>query len=396
MIQIDPGFQPRALADEYQISRPIVGQLARLFGARALPNMERQGLSVMEATRRALDDTIAGVRDGREPAVLPVGPPAAAVTWRRSARPAAPRSSRRPSPTRASCWSGSPASGAAATACAFDGRMPGVVATTLRGLKYLLLNGVFFMPRRHVLIEFEEPADFPRQRVADGDQRATSRRSTTCARRGTLTCRTASGRRAGCRSGRSPRCTGSRATPREVPEATRRIVFEELTRLTGSSEMSARRSAGPGPRSRQPGSGGTGAVDREGVRVPGRHAREPGHRRRRRPGGLGQGHLGDRVGAAAGEPGVAGRARRRADRRWPPGATITEVFLAQAARQPGPARARRPGERRGDVPPARPRPAADGAADPRSCPAGTSASCCRRRSAPGCSTWPRCSPARRR
>ena len=31
-----------------------------------------------------------------------------------------------------------------------------------RGFNYVLLNGLFFMPHRRVLIEFVEPADFPR------------------------------------------------------------------------------------------------------------------------------------------------------------------------------------------------------------------------------------------
>ena len=57
------------------------------------------------------------------------------------------------------------------------------------------------------------------------------------------------------------------------------------------------------------------------------------------------------------------RARPRA-RRSAQGDTITEVFLAQAARSPGAVDPGRPGQRRGDLPPARARPAADGARDP--------------------------------
>ncbi len=73
MVLLDPGFHPRALADEYQISRPIIGPLARLFGARVLPNMEREGLSVMQATRQALDATIAGLRTGENLLFYPAG-----------------------------------------------------------------------------------------------------------------------------------------------------------------------------------------------------------------------------------------------------------------------------------------------------------------------------------
>src|SRR5512137_1296282 len=48
MVVLDGAFQPRALGDEYQISRPVVGWIARLYGVRALPNMERSGLSVID------------------------------------------------------------------------------------------------------------------------------------------------------------------------------------------------------------------------------------------------------------------------------------------------------------------------------------------------------------
>ena len=148
MVQLDPGFQPRALADEYQISRPIVGPLARLFGARALPNMERQGLSVMDATRRALDDTIAGRARGREPALLPVRPPAAAAPRgdsrrerRRDPREGAARGALRPgADDRPLGQQLQPARSTARCRASWRRRCA--------ALKYLLLNGIFFMPRR--------------------------------------------------------------------------------------------------------------------------------------------------------------------------------------------------------------------------------------------------------
>ncbi len=60
MVRLDPGFHPRSLGDEYQISQPVVRQIAGIFGVRSLPNMERQGLSVIEATRQAFTETPAG------------------------------------------------------------------------------------------------------------------------------------------------------------------------------------------------------------------------------------------------------------------------------------------------------------------------------------------------
>jgi acyl-CoA synthetase (AMP-forming)/AMP-acid ligase II/acyl carrier protein len=50
----------------------------------------------------------------------------------------------------------------------YTGRMPAIGAALAHGVKALLQNGIFFMPRRTVTIEFAEPSDFPR----DGPRRA--------------------------------------------------------------------------------------------------------------------------------------------------------------------------------------------------------------------------------
>ncbi len=308
MIQIDPGFQPRALADEYQISRPIVGQLARLFGARALPNMERQGLSVMDATRRALDDTIAGVRAGENLLFYPSG--RLRQQYREEIRAASGTEILAKALPEArfvlvritGLWGSS-------YSLAFDGTMPGVVATTLRGLKFLLLNAVFFMPRRHVLIEFEEPADFPRResRMAinaylEEFYNARAPRNTYVPYR--------FWEKGGAQERPDPQVHRPSGDAAQVPEGDTPDRHRRVDAADRAQRDVARRPTGPGPRPRQPGSGGTRALDREGVRIPGRHAREPRDRRRRRPGGVGQGHLGDRVGAEACQPGVARRRRR--------------------------------------------------------------------------------------
>lgn len=43
-----------------------------------------------------------------------------------------------------------------------SGKNPDVMFNLKQGLKYLFLNGLFFMPRRPVQIEFVEPKNFPR------------------------------------------------------------------------------------------------------------------------------------------------------------------------------------------------------------------------------------------
>jgi long-chain-fatty-acid--[acyl-carrier-protein] ligase len=235
MVVLDRGFHPRALGDEYQISRPIVGALARLYGARPLPNMERQGLSVMEATRRALAEAIAGVRAGDSLLFYPSGrlrqqyleeiraasgadvlvkavPEARVVLVRQTG-----------------LWGSS-------FSLAFSGRMPNAVATAWRGLKRLLLNGVLFMPRRDVLIEFVEPADFPRQESRMVINRYLEEFYNARAPRNTYV-PYGFWEKGGVRELPDPEVPRVAGDPSEAPEATRRIVVEELARLTGRADI---------------------------------------------------------------------------------------------------------------------------------------------------------------
>jgi acyl-CoA synthetase (AMP-forming)/AMP-acid ligase II/1-acyl-sn-glycerol-3-phosphate acyltransferase/acyl carrier protein len=236
MVELDPGFRPRALADEYQISRPVVGLLARLFGARALPNMERQGLSVMDATRQAMDATIAGVRAGECLLFYPSG--RLRVQRREEIRAASGTEILVKSVPEArvvlvrisGLWGSS-------FSLAFNGRMPGVVAAAWRGLKYALLNGIFFMPRRDVLVEFEERADFPR----DGSRMAINGYLEAFYNErapGNTYVPYGFWEKGGAQERPDPEIRRMTGDPEQVPEATRRLVFEELARLTGRKQVS--------------------------------------------------------------------------------------------------------------------------------------------------------------
>ncbi len=235
MVLLDRWFHPRSLGDEYQISRPVVGQLARLFGVRSLPNMERQGLSVLDATRQALAETIAGVEAGENLLFYPSGrlrqqhleeiraasgtdvlvkavPEARVVLVRQTG-----------------LWGSS-------FSLAFDGRMPSAVAAAWRGLKYLLLNGVFFMPRRRVLVELVEPDDFPRHesRMAingylEAFYNARAPRNTYVPY--------GFWERGGTRELPDPEVRRIVGDAAAVPEATRRIVLSEMARLTGRADV---------------------------------------------------------------------------------------------------------------------------------------------------------------
>ncbi len=234
-VLLDRWFMPRALGDEYQISRPVVGWLARVYGVRALPNMERSGLSVMDATRQALAETIAGLRAGEDLLFYPAGrlrqrhleeiraasgadilvkavPEARVVLVRQTG-----------------LWGSS-------FSLAFDGKMPDPASRAWRGLKYLLLNGVFFMPRRNVLIEFVEPDDFPRDQPRMVINRYLETFYNARAPRNTYV-PYGFWERGGVRELPDPEVRHVAGDAAEAPEATRRIVLDEMARLTGRPDV---------------------------------------------------------------------------------------------------------------------------------------------------------------
>ena len=201
-------------------------------------------------------------------------------------------------------------------------------------------------------------------------------------------------RRARAARPRGPR--GWRATPPEAPEATRRIVLEELARLTGRADvrLADRLAQDLGLDSLASAElvlwiekeFGFSVGTPESLVTVGDVVLAA----------VGQGHLGDRV-AAAGRRARPGRRRAATGgSRFPTARRSPRSFLDAGVAPPRSADPRRPDERRGDVSPPRARADADGAGHPPD--AGPirrhhAARVGRRRA---CSTWPRCSPARRR
>ena len=157
-----PDFSPRSLADEWQIGRPLLGPFARAFGARALPNLERRGAGDRDSTREAFRETIEGLRRGESLLVYPAGHLKRSRYEEIGARSGAETLLREVPELRVvlvrhdGLWGSRFSMG-------YDGRMPRFVPVLLRGLRDLLLNGVFFMPRRRVSVEFVERDDLPRQ-----------------------------------------------------------------------------------------------------------------------------------------------------------------------------------------------------------------------------------------
>lgn len=154
-------FAPRSLADEYRTSHPLIRWFSNRFGASPLPSVERYGFAAAEGVRKALAKGIEDLQMSRNLLIYPSGRlkrsyreeigAASGVETILSAVPDA-----RVVLIRNNGLWGSSFSWAA------TGRSPDSRTSLKRVIKYLFLNGLFFMPRRIIEIEFFEPKHFPR------------------------------------------------------------------------------------------------------------------------------------------------------------------------------------------------------------------------------------------
>jgi len=160
MAWIYPRFRAKPLADEYQVNRTAFGRIVKIFGTHILPNMERRGANARTGMRQVIDELIEDLKAGSNILFYPSG-----------------RIKRQHREDVGSASGAEVISGAipdlrvvlvrhdglwgSSFSFAPTGRMPAFGPALLTGLGRLLQNGIFFMPRRHVVVEFLEPADFP-------------------------------------------------------------------------------------------------------------------------------------------------------------------------------------------------------------------------------------------
>jgi acyl-CoA synthetase (AMP-forming)/AMP-acid ligase II/acyl carrier protein len=162
MAWLFPRFRLRPLADEYQVGRTALGRVVTVFGTYILPNMDRRGPAARDGMKKAVESLIEGLRSGESILLYPAGRikrqliedlgSASGVEAIVKALPDV----RIVLVRHDGLWG-------SAFGWAAKGRMPSFGTVLIDGVKFILMNGIFFTPRRHVTIECVEPTDFPRQ-----------------------------------------------------------------------------------------------------------------------------------------------------------------------------------------------------------------------------------------
>jgi 1-acyl-sn-glycerol-3-phosphate acyltransferase len=154
-------FSVRAVADEQQANRPVIRWLAKRVRTRTLLNSREQGAGSKHRIAAMFRDIVRGLKSGEALVFYPAGRiyrqrfedlgNNGAVEFLVRSCPDV-----RVVMVRTYGLWGSGFGRA-------SGHPPTVLGALKRGLIGLVQSGIFFAPRRRISIEFQEPADFPRQ-----------------------------------------------------------------------------------------------------------------------------------------------------------------------------------------------------------------------------------------
>jgi acyl-CoA synthetase (AMP-forming)/AMP-acid ligase II/1-acyl-sn-glycerol-3-phosphate acyltransferase/acyl carrier protein len=228
-------FAPRPLADEHQVTRTAFGKLALLFGARTLPNLEREGAHARDRMRAAVLGLVDDLKNGENVLFYPAGhlkrgyledigsmsgtetivknfPEVRIVLVRQNG-----------------LWG-------SAFSLAFNGHMPDFGAALLSGAKGCLASCLFFMPRRRITFEFVEPDDFPRDGTRADMNRYLERFYNENASRN-IYVPYSCWEKGGPREQPEPVYWKPAADAASVPTATRNLVLAYLEAETGRSDL---------------------------------------------------------------------------------------------------------------------------------------------------------------
>jgi len=223
-------FAPRPLADRDQANRPVIRFFAKLIRARKIPDLSRYtGPESREQIQGALADSIEGLKQGENMLMYPAGHILRSRCENLGSNSAVETILSNAPDVRVvlarthGLW-GSSFSWA-------SGREPNVAANLKVGLKYLLLNGIFFTPRREVSIEFVEPDDLPRSASREELNRYLQDFYNSDAPANTYVPYTI-WERGGVRTRPEPETKQARRDTGDVPQATRDIIKKHLMEIT--------------------------------------------------------------------------------------------------------------------------------------------------------------------
>lgn len=227
-------FHCHVLADEDQVSRPLIHRLARRFGVIRLPDAARHGTPVRDNVRQSLAECARLLAAGENVLLYPAGHILRSRTENLGGNSAVEQILKAVPKARVVLIRTRGLWGSAFSRA--DGAYPDLPYVFRKALKTLLLNGLFFMPRRPVEITVHEPPDFP----ADGTRTEINAFIETFfnqhAPPNTHVPYTHWDRH-GIRTSPEPEQRKNPINPARIPDSVNRMVIDKLRELTGRREI---------------------------------------------------------------------------------------------------------------------------------------------------------------
>ena len=227
-------FAPKGFGDQDQVNRPLIRFFARRWGVRTVPSIATYGPSAKAEIEKVLDETIEGLKQGDNLLLWPAGRvyhgykeslganssvelifknlPGARIVLVRTR----------------GLW-GSGFSWA-------SGKEPLVVPVLLKGALQLLASLIFFAPRRKVAIEFCEPTDLPRDADRNKFNRFLEDFYNTDAPPNTYVPYSI-WEKGGTKTLPEPEIAALQSDYSAIPDSTRQIVIKNLSQLSGVSNL---------------------------------------------------------------------------------------------------------------------------------------------------------------
>lgn len=153
-------FKPRTIGDEYQIHRPVIAPVAKMFGVVTIPNFERGNIEDTEKTLQAFSAVADEVNEGDNLLLYPSGHLKRSYLERIGASSATHVFLNTVPGLRVvlvrqnGLWGSRFSHG-------FNGKPPVLLDVVKSSFKYVLASFLFFMPKRTVEYEFIETDEFP-------------------------------------------------------------------------------------------------------------------------------------------------------------------------------------------------------------------------------------------
>ncbi|MGD0597284.1 MAG: AMP-binding protein [Sedimentisphaerales bacterium] len=227
-------FAPKGFGDQDQVNRPLIRFFARRWGIRTVPSIATYGPSAKAEIEKVLDETIEGLKQRDNLLLWPAGRVYHGYKESLGANSSVERILKNFPGVRVvlvrtrGLW-GSRFSWA-------SGKEPLVVPVLLKGALQLLASLIFFAPRRKVTIEFCEPPDLPRNADRNTFNRFLEDFYNIDAPPNTYVPYTI-WEKGGTRTLPEPKTAALPSDYSFVPDSTRQIVIKHLSQLSGVSNL---------------------------------------------------------------------------------------------------------------------------------------------------------------